>query len=165
MSELNEFRQFLLGLLTEARELDKSATGKVRYILDAQIRLLERQIVFISKSIQEGTLDMEKAKAEIKVLDEGIVEKFGRASREKGQTTIKIIELANELKPGRYVKIDPRGMDRKSLEQKIYNLRGRNIPMDVKPKRKVNGEEGLFLVKLTKEQMSAEPKRSKRKEI
>jgi hypothetical protein len=38
------------------------------------------------------------------------------------------------------------------------------VPMDVKPKSNVNGTDGLFLVKLTKEQMSAEPKKRQQKE-
>lgn len=163
MNELEPFRQFLVSLLTETRETaTKTNNTTVKAVLHSNVALLEQITMFISKSIKEGVIDMDKAKSEIKVLDEGVVEELGRSSREKGAVTLRVIELANELKPKGYVKIDPRGIERKSLEQKIYNLRGKHIPEDVFPRKKVNGEEGLFLVKLTKEQMNALPKRTKK---
>lgn len=176
MNGLEEFRQFLVSLLTEARELSSKATSNsVRAALDGQVRLLERLTVFISNSIKEGTLDMDKAKADIKVIDQGIMEDIGRSAREKSPVTIKLVEVANSLRPNGYSEFDPKHIDRLAFEQKIYNLRGLTkqgkpggIPEDIFPKKriKVNGEwkEGLFLVKLSKQQMSAEPKRRKRQE-
>lgn len=160
MSELEPFRMFLIELLTEARETATRATNNtVRAALESNVSLLERIAMFISKSKQLGEIDMEKAKSEIKVLDQGTIEELGRARRESPVTS-KIIDLANDLKPGRYVQVDPKGIEPTHFSTRVYNLRAQGaIPHDVKPKNNVNGTDGLFLVKLTKEQMSAEPKR------
>lgn len=154
---IESFRLFLLGLLTEAKEFDKKAsTPTVKAVIDANRRLLERMIVFISNSIKEGVMDMEKAKSEIKVLDEGVIEEIGRAKRE-APVQNRIVELASKLKPGRYIKVDPEGIDPGNFTTKVHNLRGKLIPLDVKPKRNINGESGLFLVRLTEKQMALEP--------
>lgn len=160
MSDLEPFRQFLIDLLTEARETATRATNSsVRAVLESNVALLERIAMFISKSIKEGEINMEKARSEIKVLDEGIIEEMGRAHRESPVTS-KIIEMAKELKQGRYKEVDPKGIDPTHFSTRVYNLRQQGvIPADVKPKNNVNGKQGLFLVRLTKEQMSAEPKR------
>jgi hypothetical protein len=165
MIELEPFKQYLITLLTEAREISKKAnTNTVKAVIDGNIRLLEQITMFISKSIKEGEINMETAKSSIKVLDEGIIEAFGRARRES-PITGKIIEMAKELKPGRYKQIDPNEIDPAHFTTRVYNLRSMGlVPMDVKPKSNVNGTDGLFLVKLTKEQMSAEPKKRQQKE-
>lgn len=160
MNELQAFKEFLLGLLTEARELDKRAKGTAHVAIEANIRLLERMAMFVANSIKVGTLDMDKAKAEIKVVDEGTIESLGRA-RSESPITIKIKEIAAKLKPGAYRKLDADGIDYTDFSTRVYNLRADDkLPQEVKPKNLVNGEKGIFLVKLTKEQMSAEPKRS-----
>lgn len=165
MEELSDFKVFLIGLLTEARELDKKAKGTAHTAIDANIRLLERIVMFISNSIKEGAINMETAKSQIKILDEGIIEEIGRARRESPITST-LIEKAQELKPGRYVEIDPKHIDPSHFTTRVYNLRSLgDIPQDVKPKSNINGKQGLFLVKLTKEQMSAEPKKRKQKEL
>ena len=165
MKELEELRKFLIGLLTEARETAKQARSEqVRMILGSNVALLERITVFISNSIKDGTMDMDKAKMEIKVVATGVVEELGQV-RKQGEFTTKIKEIADSLKPGMHVKLDSRGIDWGAFNTRIHNLRAANvIPEEVKPKRSVNGEEGIFLVKLTKQQMSAEPKRRTRTE-
>lgn len=160
MNELEKFKDFLIEKLTEAREFSKKCiTPTSKAYINAKIELLEIQIIFLSKSLKEGTLDMEKAKSMIKVLDEGIIEEIGRARRESPITGT-IIELAKELKPGRFKRIDPKEIDPAHFTTRVYNLRSQGlIPMDVKPKSNINGENGLFLVRLTEKQMSAEPKK------
>jgi hypothetical protein len=119
--------------------------------------------VWLSNSIKQGELNMEKARSEIKVLDEGIIEEIGRARRESPITS-KLIEHAEKLKQGRYIELDPKLIEPSHFSTRVYNLRADgSIPMDVKPKTNVNGKQGLFLVRLTKEQMSAEPTRAKRR--
>lgn len=165
MNQLEEFKQFLLSLLTEARELDKKATNKhVKASIQAQMTLLARQVQFIDTSIKDGTLDMDKAKMEIKVVSTGMVEELG-TPRKTGEFTTKIKEIADQLKPGAYHRLDAKGIEWGSFNTRIHNLRAMGaIPTEVKPKRMVNGEEGIFLVKLTKQQMSAEPKRRTKQE-
>lgn len=166
MSDLEKLRPFLIDLLTEARELGKKATtNAVRASLDSKAMLLETLIVFISKSIKEGTLDMEKAKSEIKVADEGMIESLGRTPQ-ANTIVAKIKELAKDLKPGQYKAIDTKGIEPGHFIQRVYNLRQSGVlTEDIKPKNFVNGKQGLFLVRLTKEQMSAEPKRAKRSKV
>lgn len=170
MSDLEKLRPFLIDLLKEAREYGKKATtNTVRASLDSKAMLLETIIVFITKSIQEGTLDMEKAKSQIKVLDEGTFEEVGRARRESPITS-KIIQIAEELKPRSYKELDPSLIEPSHFTTRVYNLRAQGaIPQDVKPKNQivVDGKvkKGLFLVRLTKEQMSAEPKRARRSKV
>ncbi len=161
---MEEFKEYLLKLLTEAREFSKRCnTSTSRAYINAKIEILELMAVFIAQSIQKGTIDMEKARSDIKVLDEGVVNELGRAKRESVINS-KLIELANELKPGRFKQIDHKLIEGSHFATRVYNLRAAgDIPDDVKPKTNVNGETGLFLVKLTKEQMSAEPKRNRTK--
>jgi hypothetical protein len=165
MEELNQFKDFLIDLLTTAREDDKKAKGRAKTWIEANMWLLGREIMFLNDTIKKGELDMDKAKAEIKVLDEGTFEAIGRSSREKSPLTVQIIEIANKLKARGYAEIDPRGIEPSKVMQKVYNLSGKSIPTDVLPTKKiiVDGEikEGLFLIKLTKEQMQARPKRTR----
>lgn len=160
MSNLKQFKDFLISLLTEARELSKQARSKqVQMVLGSNVALLERIAMFISKSIKEGAIDMDKAKVQIKVVSQGLIEEMGR-TRKAGEVTTKIIELATELKPGRFVEVSPDGIEGAQFATRVYNLRQDGLlPKDIKPKSNVNGKAGLFLVRLTKEQMTAEPKR------
>lgn len=162
LNELELLRQFLIDLLTEARERDRMASGAAHTAIDANIRLLERMVAWLSNSIKQGVMDMEKAKSEIKVLDEGVIEELGRA-RQASPVTTKIIELATKLKQGRFIQVDPEGIEPSHFVARTWSLKAQGtIPSDVKPKTRVNGKAGLFLVRLTKEQMSAEPKRKQK---
>jgi len=165
MNDLLPFKDFLIGLLTETRELaNRTKNNRTRALLDVQIQLLARITTFVVNSIKEGTLDMEKAKMEIKVVSTGMVEELG-TPRKTGEFTTKIKEIADQLKPGAYHRLDAKGIEWGSFNTRIHNLRAVGaIPQEVKPKRMVNGEEGIFLVKLTKQQMSAEPKRRSKQE-
>lgn len=160
MIEMTEFKGFLIEALTEAREFSKRCnTVTSKAYINAKIENMEQILVFLSKSIKEGNIDMENAKSTIKVIDQGIIEEIGRARRES-PITGKIIELANDLKAGRFVQIDPKEIDPAHFTTRVYNLRSMGlIPREVKPKSNINGENGLFLVRLTEKQMSAEPKK------
>lgn len=159
MTGLERIKDFFIILLTEAREKDKRAKGTAHVAIDANIRLLERIVVFLSNSIKEGTLDMEKAKNEIKVLDEGVIKEIGRGKRENA-VTFKIIELASELKAGCFKQIDPKLINPVYFSTRVYSLRAEGrVGEDIKPKSNVNGEKGIFLVRLTEKQMALEPKR------
>lgn len=164
MKELEQLKDFLISLLTEARELDKRVTGKGKIVLDARIRLLETITAFIIKSLQTGELDMEKAKIDIKIVEQGEIEELGRR-RTPGPIVAKILELAEKVKEGKYIKVDPEGIEPKAFIQRVQNLRAAGrLPANVKPKAWVNGEFGVFLVKLTKDQMAEEPTREKRRQ-
>ncbi len=167
MDKWEEYRQYLIELLTEARTFGKRCTTQIsKAYINAKIEALEMMLVFISKSIKEGEINMEKARSEVKIIDEGTFESVARA-RKESPVTSKIIRYAKELKPSGYKKVDPELIDPVHFHTRVHNLKASGaIPEDVKPKNVliIDGQEvrGLFLVKLNKEQMRAEPVRNRR---
>ncbi len=166
---MDEFKQFLIGLLTEARELRNKTTSKqVQTVLDSNVRLLERITMFISNTIKQGGhIDMDKAKSEIKVLAEGTFDGLAGKARQKAPLTVAIIDIANSLEePGDYKQLDPASVDWSKVSGKAYSMRGKLIPEDVFPTTRIISKgkvrEGLFLIRLTKEQMQARPKRTRK---
>lgn len=160
MEKLEEFKQFLLGLLPEARELDKRASTNVaRAFSNGQLRILEVIAVFVINSIKQGEIDMEKAKSEIKVLSQGVIKEIGR-KKQDNPVNDKLIELAKTTKLGGFQQIDPELISPSKFETTVFNLRRLgHLEENVKPKRNVNGVNGLFLVRLTEAQMENEPKK------
>lgn len=166
--ESKDLKTPLLEALASARIAEKGIGRHpvANAHIQAKIQALELLVVVIDK-LEKGDMPMDKVKSVIKVIDSGIIETLGR-NRNASPVTSKILELVEELKQeakkqpneGHYRRLDAESIEPSHFTTRVYNLRATgDIPNDIKPKMNVNGKQGLFLVRLTKEQMSMEPKR------
>lgn len=160
---IESLRLLFISLLTESRDKSKALPEKSRTYFNGQQDILEIALRHITEAKQRGVLDMDKMRSQVKVISEGTLEDLMQIPQRGGVIEPQIKEEADRLKEGKYKEIDPEGITWEHFSGRVYNMVKRGlIPEQVKPaKRVIEGKTKFFLVKYTREQFNALPKRGR----
>lgn len=160
VDDLNELRMTLITELQEAREFAKQVSPKptAQAYANAKVEILERLVILLHKAKQEGTLDMEKLKTEIKAGDKIALNELMVVKR-GGKVEPKIKELATTLKPGEALPIDSSTISWAHFSGRVYSMRQKGmLSKDYAPLKR---QDKFFLVRYTEEHMTAAEKDKK----
>lgn len=160
---LNNFKATLLQMLSECKSDANRVSPKpvVQAIYNTKIELLERLVIFTSNAIKEGVVDMEKIKAEIKVIGEVDIEDVKGGSRANSPVTSKIIEIAEKLQEGKGAIIDAGGIEWGHFSTRVHTMRNEGrVAANIYPGTK-DGQ--FYIFKYTPEQMKKYPQKRKPK--
>lgn len=120
--ELQEIRQVFIDVKVEREQIYRRATHKtVKLVLDSEIRLLDTVLIFLGKLEKQGDTtmaDLKLALSENKILLEDIQH---RRSSSELETEIK--QLADNLKPGQAMSINPERIKYGHFATKIYQMK------------------------------------------
>ncbi len=163
---IKQFKDALVESLLEAKDQARTASPKpvVQAIFNTKIDLLEKLVIFTSKSIKEEGIDMNKMKAEIKAAGGKIQLETLLMNKRGGKLEPKIKELAEGLKVGEAIPVDGDSISWGHFSAKVYNMRSKEkLPMEYLPVKK--GEQ-FFLARFSKETIAErEANRKRRKGI
>lgn len=124
-----ELKATLIEELSESREISKRISEKSPAWphIDAVIRVYERLVVILDKFIKEGAVDMEKLKAEIKIIRTERIEDIVSSER-GGWIEPMILKIATSIEPGYRGEVEPGTISWAHFSGRVYDMKKRNPP-------------------------------------